>query len=49
MLLRKWTLGEVVTAVASSGLRVLLLQEEPNVKADDRGLPKTFTLVAEKL
>lgn len=47
--LRKWTLAEVVTAAAEAGLFIRVLSEEPNTKADDRGLPKTFTLVAEKL
>ncbi|HWI64096.1 MAG TPA: class I SAM-dependent methyltransferase [Symbiobacteriaceae bacterium] len=47
--LRKWTLGEVVTAVASAGLCLRTLEEEPNHKLDDTGLPKTFTLVAVKL
>ena len=47
--LRKWTLGQVVTAVAAEGLRILTLDEEPNTKLEDTGLPKTFTLVAEKL
>ncbi|GAC1372126.1 MAG: hypothetical protein NVSMB44_39740 [Ktedonobacteraceae bacterium] len=47
--LRKWTLGEVVTAVAQAGLFIRHLIEEPNSKIDDLGLPKTFTLVAEKL
>lgn len=47
--LRKWTLGEVVTAVAGAGLCLQVLEEEPNHKLDDIGLPKTFTLVARKL
>lgn len=47
--LRKWTLGEIVTAVAHAGLFVRLLEEEPNTKIDDMGIPKTFTLIAEKL
>ncbi len=47
--LRKWTLGEIVTAVAQAGLSIRRLDEEPNSKIDDIGLPKTFTLVAEKL
>jgi 2-polyprenyl-3-methyl-5-hydroxy-6-metoxy-1,4-benzoquinol methylase len=46
--LRKWTLGEVVTAVAESGLTILALREEPNTKADDFGIPKTFTIAAIK-
>jgi 2-polyprenyl-3-methyl-5-hydroxy-6-metoxy-1,4-benzoquinol methylase len=46
--LRKWTLGEIVTAIAQAGLFIRRLDEEPNSKIDDIGLPKTFTLVAEK-
>ncbi|MFW5436861.1 class I SAM-dependent methyltransferase [Paenibacillus apiarius] len=48
---RKWTLGEIVTGIASSGLVVKLLEEEPNKSSDvyDKGIPKSFTLVAEKL
>ena len=47
--LRKWTLGEIVTAIAQAGLSIRRLDEEPNSKIDDIGLPKTFTLVAEKI
>ena len=43
---REWTLGEIVTAVAHSGLIIERLDEEPNTKIDDIGLPKTFTLLA---
>ncbi|MEW6751217.1 MAG: class I SAM-dependent methyltransferase [Candidatus Latescibacterota bacterium] len=48
---RRWTLGEVVTAVAAAGLFVRLLEEEPNLSSEvfDRGIPKTFTLVADKV
>jgi SAM-dependent methyltransferase len=46
--LRRWTLGEIVTAFAEAGLRIAGLFEEPNTKLDDAGIPKTFTLVAEK-
>ena len=46
--LRRWTLGETVTAFAEAGLCVRALAEEPNTKIDDIGIPKTFTLVAEK-
>jgi 2-polyprenyl-3-methyl-5-hydroxy-6-metoxy-1,4-benzoquinol methylase len=47
---RKWTLGEIVTAVADAGLTVKLLREEPNLSSDsfDRGIPKTFTIVAHR-
>ncbi|WP_240620092.1 class I SAM-dependent methyltransferase [Peribacillus acanthi] len=45
---RKWTLGEVVTSVAKAGLILEILEEEPNHKLHDIGLPKTYTLVARK-
>ena len=45
---RKWTIGELITSVAASGLRIEVLEEEPNHKLHDIGLPKTYTLVAEK-
>lgn len=47
---RRWTLGELVTAAARSGLIIRELAEEPNLSSDvyDKGIPKTFTLVAEK-
>jgi ubiquinone/menaquinone biosynthesis C-methylase UbiE len=49
--LRRWTLGEVVTSVAKSGLVIKSLDEEPNLSSEvfDKGIPKTFTVVAEKL
>ncbi|WKB34634.1 hypothetical protein QS257_11495 [Terrilactibacillus sp. S3-3] len=46
--LRKWTLGEVVTAFAEAGLCVLRLDESPNMKISEIGIPKLFTLVCEK-
>ena len=47
---RRWTLGEIVTAAADSGLTITKLVEEPNLSSDvyDKGIPKTFTLVATK-
>lgn len=48
VLQRKWTIGEVVTSAAQSGLTIETLEEEPNHKSHDMGLPKTFTLVARK-
>ena len=45
---RKWTIGELITSVAQSGLLVTTLEEEPNHKLHDMGLPKTYTLVAKK-
>ncbi|MEK5237645.1 class I SAM-dependent methyltransferase [Paenibacillus sp. FSL L8-0470] len=47
---RRWTLGEIVTAAAASGLVIRELVEEPNLSSEvyDKGIPKTFALVAEK-
>lgn len=49
--LRNWTLGEVVTAIANSGLFVKVLKELPNLSSErfDPGIPKSFIAVAEKL
>lgn len=46
---RKWTIGELITAVGQSGLVIKVLEEEPNHKIHDIGLPKTFTLIAERV
>lgn len=48
--LRKWNLGEIVTAVAEAGLKIESLTEEPNLSSEvfDKGIPKTFTIVARK-
>jgi 2-polyprenyl-3-methyl-5-hydroxy-6-metoxy-1,4-benzoquinol methylase len=50
VLLRKWNLGEIITAVAEERLIIKSLDEEANLSSDvyDKGIPKTFTLVAEK-
>ncbi|MFT4417108.1 class I SAM-dependent methyltransferase [Fredinandcohnia humi] len=48
VLQRYWTLGEIVTALAREGLYVHILEEEPNHKLHDIGLPKTFTICAKK-
>ncbi|MNC35204.1 hypothetical protein D3C75_836780 [compost metagenome] len=47
---RYWNLGEIVTAAAQSGLVVRQLVEEPNQSSEvfDKGIPKLFTLVADK-
>ncbi|WP_084410854.1 class I SAM-dependent methyltransferase [Paenibacillus glacialis] len=49
--LRKWTIGEIVTSVASEGLFIKILEELPNLSSEvfDKGIPKTFTIVAEKM
>jgi SAM-dependent methyltransferase len=46
--LREWTLGEIVTAFAQAGLIVNRLDEAPNMKINDIGLPKLFTLICSK-
>ena len=50
VLLRKWNLGEIVSAVAASGLVIQKLDEEANLSSEvfDSGIPKTFTLMALK-
>lgn len=49
--LRKWTLGEVVTALARVGFLINELREEPNLSSEvfDSGIPKTYTIVCTKL
>lgn len=47
--LRKWTLGEIITAVANQGFYIKLLKESENNQPDDKGIPKLFIIVAEKL
>ncbi|TSB48165.1 class I SAM-dependent methyltransferase [Alkalicoccobacillus porphyridii] len=51
VLLRQWTLGEIVTSAAQSGLAITKLVEEPNLSSDtfDKGIPKTFVLEARRL
>jgi|GEM_PF-195591 len=46
---RKWTLGEVITALANKHLYVQWMEEEPNHKLDDVGIPKTVTILAKKM
>ncbi|RXJ03077.1 methyltransferase domain-containing protein [Anaerobacillus alkaliphilus] len=48
--LRNWTLGEIITAIADENLFIKTLEELPNQSSDvfDKGIPKTFTIVAEK-
>ncbi|MGG3476345.1 methyltransferase domain-containing protein [Peribacillus frigoritolerans] len=46
---RKWTIGELITSIGQSGLVIKVLEEEPNHKIHDIGLPKTYTLVAERV
>lgn len=51
VLLRKWNLGEIITAIAKSNLIIESLEEEPNLSCEvyDKGIPKTFTIVAKKV
>jgi 2-polyprenyl-3-methyl-5-hydroxy-6-metoxy-1,4-benzoquinol methylase len=48
--LRKWTIGEIVTAIAQTGLVICSLKEEPNQSSEvfDKGIPKTITIVSRK-
>lgn len=49
--LRNWTLGEIITAIAKHQLYIQCLEELPNQSSAvfDQGIPKTFTLTAEKI
>jgi SAM-dependent methyltransferase len=47
--IRQWTLGEIITAIGNQDLRVRKLVEEPHPEDLDRGIPKSFIIVAEKL
>jgi SAM-dependent methyltransferase len=47
--IRQWTLGEIVTAIGSQGLWIKQLVEEPHPDELDRGIPKSFIIVAEKV
>lgn len=51
VLLRNWTLGEIVTSIASQGMYIRILEEQPNLSSDvfDKGIPKTFTIIAERI
>lgn len=51
VLLRNWTLGEIVTSIARENLYIKILEELPNLSSDvfDKGIPKTFTIIAEKV
>lgn len=50
VLLRQWNLGEIITSIADSGLTIKSLTEEPNLSCEtyDKGIPKTFIIVAKK-
>lgn len=48
--LRRWTLGEIVSAFGwEAGFAVECLDEETGSRLDEKGVPKIFTLVARKL
>lgn len=47
--LRKWTLGEIVTAIANNGFYIKTLEESESPKPEDKGIPKLFTIEAKKL
>jgi SAM-dependent methyltransferase len=47
--IRQWTLGEIITAIGSQNLWIRKLIEEPHPEELDRGIPKSFIIVAEKL
>ena len=45
-MIRRWNLGEIITAFAEAGFTIRKLVEEPSWDIDE--LPGTFTLIAEK-
>lgn len=47
--LRKWTLGEIITAIADEGFCIKSLEESENNQPDDKGIPKLFSISALKL
>lgn len=47
--LRKWTLGDIITAIANNNFCIKSLEESEGPKPEDKGIPKLFTIVAEKL
>lgn len=47
VLIRNWTVGEVLTALASEGLFIRTFEEIPN--AEDPRFPEFYTLIADKI
>lgn len=47
-LIRKWTIGEIITFLAESGFTILELNESEGPKPEDKGIPKLFTVKAKK-
>jgi 2-polyprenyl-3-methyl-5-hydroxy-6-metoxy-1,4-benzoquinol methylase len=47
--LRKWTIGEIITSIANNNLYIKTFQENEGPKPEDKGIPKLFTIVAEKI
>lgn len=47
VLLRKWTLGEILSALASEGMYLRILEEEPNQQ--HKNFPAFYTIVADKI
>lgn len=45
---RYWTMGEMITAFVSQGLSIKTLNEFPNMKKSDYGIPKTYLMVCRK-
>ena len=43
---RKWTIGEIITSIASQNLYIRIFDEAENPKPEDKGIPKIYTAVA---
>jgi len=48
-LLRKWTLGEIITSLAQAGFLIKELNESEGPKPEDKGIPKLFTVCSSKI
>jgi len=47
VLIRSWTVGDIITGIATAGLLIRTFEEIPN-KADPR-FPQFYTLIADKI
>jgi hypothetical protein len=47
VLLRKWTVGEILNALAKNGMYVRLFDEEPD--KENPKIPRFFNIVADKV
>ena len=48
-LIRRWTIGEIITSLADSGFLIKELEESEGPKPEDKGIPKIFTICSSKI